>query len=69
MYVDVTEHVAWSVCRSVMLVSLAKMAELIELPFGLRSDVAQSREPCIRAQILPWEWAILRGAGVAHCKV
>ena len=35
----VTDRVAWSVCRSVTLVSPAKMAALIELPFGLRTWV------------------------------
>jgi len=30
----VTDGVAWSVCLSVMIVSPAKKAELIEMPFG-----------------------------------
>jgi len=35
----VTDRVAWSVCRSVTLVSPAKMAEPIEMLFGLRTRV------------------------------
>jgi len=35
----ITDWVAWSVCRSVTLVSPAKTAALIELPFGLRTWV------------------------------
>ena len=35
----VTDQVAWFVCRSVTLVSPAKTAELIEMPFGLRTPV------------------------------
>jgi len=31
----VTDGVAWSVCRSVTIVSPAKTAEPIEMPFGL----------------------------------
>ena len=31
----VTDGVVWSVCRSVTIVSPAKTAELIEMPFGL----------------------------------
>ena len=33
----VTDRVAWSVSRSVTLVSPAKTAEPIEMPFGLRT--------------------------------
>jgi len=35
----VTDRVAWSVCLSVTLVSPAKMAEPIEMPFGLWTRV------------------------------
>ena len=35
----VTDRVAWSVCLSVTLVSPAKTAAPIELPFGLRTWV------------------------------
>jgi len=37
----VTDRVAWSVCQSVTLVSPAKMAGLIEMPFELRTHWAQ----------------------------
>jgi len=37
----VTDRVAWSVGRSVTPVSHAKTAELIEMPFGLRTRVGQ----------------------------
>ena len=35
----VPDRVAWSVCRSVTLVSPAKTAEMIEMPYGLRTLV------------------------------
>jgi len=35
----VTDRVAWSVCRSVTVVNNAKTAQLIEMPFGLRTRV------------------------------
>jgi len=35
----VRDRVAWSVCRSVTLVSPAKTAEPIEMPFGLMTWV------------------------------
>ena len=35
----VTDRVAWSVCRSVTLVSAAKTAAPIEMPFGSRTWV------------------------------
>ena len=37
----VTDGVVWSVSRSVILVSAAKMAAPIEMPFGLRTWVSQ----------------------------
>jgi len=39
MLSTVTNRVAWSVGLSVTLVSPAKMTELIEMPFGLRTRV------------------------------
>jgi len=57
--------VCQSVCRSVTIVSHAKTAEPIEMPFGIWIRVGRSKEPCIR-----WGWgpvpaprkgAILRG--------
>ena len=37
----VTDRVAWSVCRSVCLPEPYKTAELIEMPFGLRTRVGK----------------------------
>ena len=37
MRLIVTDQLAWSVCRSVTVVIPAKMAEPIEMPFGLWS--------------------------------
>jgi len=37
----ITDGIVWSVCRSVTIVSPAKMAEPIEIPFGLWTWVAQ----------------------------
>jgi len=42
MYTEVpvvTDRVAWSVCRSVTVLSPVKMAELNEMPFTLRTWV------------------------------
>jgi len=54
----VTDQVAWSVCRSVCLsvtiVSPAKTAELIEMPFGLWILVS------------PWKHMLDGGAGWYH---
>jgi len=35
----VTNRVAWSICKSVAVVSPAKMAQMIEMQFGLRTRV------------------------------
>jgi len=50
MWPVVTNRVAWSVGLSVTPVSLAKTAELIEMPFGLRTWIGpgirwESRSP------------------------
>jgi len=56
------------VSLSVTLVSPAKMAEPIKMPFGLMTrvdpgnNVNEGLDP-------PWEWEILRGEGVSHCIV
>jgi len=68
----ITDRVTWSVGRSVTLVSLAKTAEPIEIPYGLRTRVGpENHVPLVLdwSPGPPWEWAILRGEGVAHCKV
>jgi len=53
----VTDGVAWSVGRSVMIVSPAKMAEPIEMPFGVWTQVDPrnhlsngSRSPQVKGQ-------------------
>jgi len=53
--------VCGSVCLCLTLVSPAKIAALIEMPFGLRTRVAQGTMYCMGVQIPPWEGAILRG--------
>ena len=50
----------WSVGRSVTLVSLAKMAELIEMPFGLRCQVGPGNHVLDGGPDPPWEGAILQ---------
>jgi len=59
----VTDQVAWSVGRSVTLVSPAKMAEAIEMPFGLNTRVGPRNHVLDGVHISPWEGAILRGKG------
>jgi len=65
----VTDRVAWSVCQTVTLVSPAKMAALIEMPFVLGTRVGPRNHVLHRGPDPPWEWAILRGKGAPHCKV
>jgi len=65
----VTDGVAWYVGWSVTLVSPAKTAEPIEMPFGLRTWMGPGNHVLDGVQIPPWEWAILRGKGASHCKV
>ena len=57
------------VCRSVTLVSPAKTAEAIEMPFGLRNQVGPGNHVLDVGPDPPWEGAILRGKGTSHCKV
>jgi len=59
----VTDPVAWSVGLSVTLVSPAEMAELIEMPFGLRTRVGPGNHMFDGVQIPAWEGTILRGNG------
>jgi len=56
----VTDQVAWSVCHSS---DLAKTAELIDMPFGLRTRVSPGNHVLDGVQILPWEGAIMTGKG------
>jgi len=51
-------------------VSPAKTAELIEMPFELKTWVGPGNHILdgVQIQIAPWEGAILRGRGAYHCK-
>jgi len=63
-YVDtaaVTDQVAWSVCRSATLVSPAKTAELMDMPFGLRTRVGPANHVLHGGPDPAWEVAIFRG--------
>ena len=68
----VTDRVAWSVGRSVRLsvtlLSSAKTAEPIEMPFGLSSWVGPANHVLDGGPDPPWEWIIF-GKGASHCKV
>ena len=57
------------VCRSVTLVSPAKMAEPIEMLFGLRTLVGPGNHVLDGVQIPQRKRAILRGKGASRCKV
>jgi len=57
------------VCRSVTLVSPAKTAEPIEMPFGLSDRVGPRNHVLDGGSDPPWEGAILKGKGASHCKV
>ena len=61
--------VGLSVSLSVTVVSPAKTAEPIEMPFGLRTWISQRNRLLDGVQIHPWEVAILRGEGTTHCKL
>jgi len=67
MWPVVTDRVAWfvglSVCQSVTLVSPAKMAEPIEMPFGVRTPVGLWNHVLDGVQIPPSEGAIFWGKG------
>jgi len=61
--------VEWSVGWSATVMSPAKTAEPIEIPFGLRTWVSP-RNHVLDGGLDPlWEGAILKGEGAAHCKV
>ena len=64
-----TDQVAWSVGLSVTLVSPAKMAALIELPFGLRTWVGPGNHVLDGGLDPPWEGANFGGEWASHCKV
>ena len=52
--------IAWSVSRSVTVVSPAKTAQPIEIPFGVSTWVGPRNHVLDRVQIFPWKWAVLR---------
>jgi len=54
---------------SVTLVSPAKTAAPIEIPFGLKTRVGPGNHVLDGGPDTPWEGAILRGEGPSHCKV
>jgi len=64
----VTDRVAWSVGRSVTLLSPAKMAQPIEMLFGLWAWMGPRHHVLHGGPDSPWEGAILGERG-AHCKV
>jgi len=57
------------VCRSVTLVSSAKMAEPIEMPLGVRTLVGPGNHVLDGGPDRPWEEAIYSGSGASLCKV
>jgi len=59
----VTDRVAWSVGRSVTLVSPAKTAAPIEIPFELKTRVGPGYHVLGGGPDPPCEGAILRGEG------
>ena len=76
MWRIVTVGVAWSVCllvavvdQIVTIISSAKAAKLIELPFGLWTMVDPRNHVLGRGPDPPCKRAILRGDAVSHCKV
>jgi len=64
MWPIVTDGVSWSVCQSVPLVSPAKMAEPIEMPFGLMIRVGPGNHVLDGGPDPPREGAILKGRSV-----
>jgi len=52
----------------VTLLSPAKTAEPIEMPFGLKTWVGQGNHVLDGGPDPPWEGAIMRGKGASHCK-
>ena len=65
----VTDRVAWSVCRSVTLVSPAKTAEPIEMAFGLRTRVGTGNHVLDGGPEASTGMGNFEGRGAAHCKV
>jgi len=61
MWPILTDRVAWSVDLSITLVSPAKTAAPIELPFGLRTWVGPGNHVLDGGPDPPWEGAMFRG--------
>jgi len=57
------------VCWSVTLVSPAKMAEPIEMPFGLRTRVGPENHVLDGGPDPPMGRGNFKGKGASHCKV
>ena len=69
----VTDGVAWSVCQSVrlsrMIVSAAKTAKPIEIPFAMWTRAGRSYHVLDGGADAPCEEATLRGEWAGQCKV
>jgi len=61
MWSVVANRVAWSIGLSVTLVGPAKMAALIQMPFGLRTQVGPGNHVLDKGPHAPWEGAIFWG--------
>jgi len=68
MQPTVTGGVAWSVRWSVTIVSRAKMAEPIEMPFGLWTRVGKRKHALDGGPNYPIQMGNFKGEGAAHCK-
>jgi len=66
--VSVTDRVAWSVGLSVTIVSHAKTAESIEMPFGLWTPVSR-RNQVLDGGLDPKQEGAILGGRAAHYKV
>jgi len=64
----VTDRVAWSVSRSVTVVSPAKTAQSIEMPFGLRTRVGPRNHVLDGVHIHPMGMGNFKGRAT-HCRV
>jgi len=63
----VTVQVAWSVSLSLMIVSCAKTAELIEMPFGARTLVGPRNHALDGGQNISTQTSNFDAEEVAHC--
>jgi len=65
----VTDLVAWSVGRSVTLVSPAETAEPFKMPFGLRTWVGPGNHVLNGGSDPHMRRGSFKGEGAAYCKV